>query len=224
MATILFAPETINLAETTRMIETAKEVRKRGAKCLFIAYSTKFSHLIELADFEVVYLEPKTTEEMARNIIRFDQLKTFKNPFSKELMLERVKNEIALFNDRRIDKVVTGTSMSIFMSARISKVPLFYIKPFAYSRPHLENATVFKNVFLGATLQKIVLGLSYVPRMFKYVEKIYGVKVFNKTLEIFDGDYNLITSVPELTKATSLPMNYQHIGFMYAQLSGDLPK
>gem|GEM_PF-4738123 len=37
MKTIIFAPETINIAETTRMIEIAKQVRDEF-RCVFFGY------------------------------------------------------------------------------------------------------------------------------------------------------------------------------------------
>lgn len=38
MKTLLFAPETFNLAETTRMIEVAKACQSQ-ATCIFMGYS-----------------------------------------------------------------------------------------------------------------------------------------------------------------------------------------
>lgn len=224
METILFAPETINLAETTRMIETAKAVRARGANCLFIAYSEKFSGLIEAAGFKLIFLQPKTTEKMAENMLRFDQFKTMKNPFSKELMAQRVANEIDFIKQHKVAKVVTGTSMSIFLSARICQVPLFYIKPFAYSRPQIEAGNMFEGALLNRGLKAIASRLTYIPKMFRQVEKKYGVTVFKKTLELSDGDFNLITTIPALTGVAQLPADYQYIGFMYAKLPGELPE
>lgn len=224
METILFAPETINLAETTRMIETAKAVRARGVACLFIAYSKRFSALIEEAGFALTLLTPETTDEMAEAMLRFDQFKTLKNPYSKKLMEERVHHEIEFIKEHHVTKVVTGTSMSIFLSARIRQTPLFYIKPFAYSRPQIEQGDLFAGFPFSGGLKKLALGFSYIPAIFTHVEKKYDMKIFKKSLDLFDGDYNLITSIPELTGIDSLPADYQYIGFMYAKLSGELPE
>lgn len=224
MDTILFAPETINLAETTRMIETAKAVRARGEHCLFIAYSEKFSGLIEAAGFKLTYLHPKTTEKMAEEMLRFDQFKTLKNPFSKELMEQRVANEIDFINQHNVTKIVTGTSMSIFLSARICRVPLFYIKPFAYSRPQIEAGNMFESTLLNRGMRAIALRLTYIPKMFRQVEKKYGITIFKKTLELFDGDFNLVTTIPTLTGVEQLPVDYQYVGFMYANLPGKIPE
>ena len=61
MKTLLFAPETFNLAETTRMIEVAKECQSE-ANCVFMGYSRKFADFIEEAGFEFNYLAPHLTE------------------------------------------------------------------------------------------------------------------------------------------------------------------
>ncbi|KAF1297208.1 hypothetical protein BAU15_06575 [Enterococcus sp. JM4C] len=224
MQSILFAPETINLAETTRMIEVAKEVHQLGVQCFFIAYAKKFAYLIEEAGFTVHYLQPETSEKMAAEMIRFDQLKTIKNPFTKELMEKRVAAEIDFIKAHQIEKVVIGTSISLFMSARICQVPLFYVKPFAYSRPQIQSGELFDIPLLKPLIRKLLLSVRYVPSVFKHIEKKYQQKIFHHSIDIFDGDVNLITTYPELTGITELPENYAYTGFIYAKLGTEIPE
>ena len=64
MKTLVFAPETINIAETTRMVEIAKAVREHF-HCIFFGYSDKFSHLITEAGFEFKRMEPWLTAPLS---------------------------------------------------------------------------------------------------------------------------------------------------------------
>lgn len=84
METILFAPATFNLAETTRMIEIAK-VMRRKYHCVFCGFSETYLDLIKEADFEVSLLSPRLTSEQEVTIIKFDQGKSLKNPFTTRI-------------------------------------------------------------------------------------------------------------------------------------------
>ncbi|MDH6365245.1 UDP:flavonoid glycosyltransferase YjiC (YdhE family) [Enterococcus sp. PF1-24] len=139
MPKIVFAPATFNLAETTRMIEVAKELRA-DFECVFFCYSKTYLDLIEVEGFPVYLLQPTLTSEIETAIMRFDQLKSLKNPFTEELVAERVASELAFFQEQQPAMIVTGTNITVFLSARIAQIPLVYVKPIALSRPHLENS------------------------------------------------------------------------------------
>ena len=95
MKTILFAPATFNLAETTRMIEIAKVLR-HDYHCVFCGFSETYLELIKEEKFEVTLLNPILTSAQEAAIIKFDQGKSLKNPFTTELVTERVASELAL--------------------------------------------------------------------------------------------------------------------------------
>lgn len=206
------------------MIEVAKELRKLNASCFFIAYSKKFAYLIEAAGFEVSYLKPATTEKLAEDMMKFDQGKSLKIPFSKELVEKRVAAEIDFIRKNQIDKVVIGTSMTLFMSARICKIPLIYVKPFAYSEPQIANSQLFNDSFIGKSISRVSLNFRYVPKIFRQIEKSYQQKIFHRTLDLLEADLNLVTSYPELTGVRQLPENYRYVGFIYAKLSAEVPE
>ena len=57
MATVLFCPETFNLAEVTRMIEVARALDPRH-RVVFQGYEPDFAHLIADAGFDYRATEP----------------------------------------------------------------------------------------------------------------------------------------------------------------------
>ena len=99
MKTLIFAPETLNIAETTRMLEIAKETRGEF-HCIFFGYSDVFSHLIEEAGFEFRRMSPWLTKEKIEHIWKVDRMESFADPFTESELRERVANEIALFEER----------------------------------------------------------------------------------------------------------------------------
>ena len=82
MQTLVFAPETINIAETTRMIEIAKASRDKF-HCVFFGYSDKYSNLIEQAGFEFRRMNPWLTEEKIEHLWKVDRMESFADPFTE---------------------------------------------------------------------------------------------------------------------------------------------
>lgn len=229
METILFAPATFNLAETTRMIEIAK-VMQGKYHCVFCGFSETYLDLIEEADFEVSLLSPRLTSEQEVTIIKFDQGKSLKNPFTTELVAERVANELALIEKLAPRVIVTGSNVTIFLSARIAKIPLVYVKPIAMSRPHFNHeagciipSQLGNKKRLWRVMLRIVKKLTWKPSAFKKVAANYQLKLPKYMLDMLDGDLNLITTHPSFTTELDFPDNYQSVGPIFAHLPYEIP-
>lgn len=138
MKTILFAPAVFNLAETTRMIEVAKAMKDRYY-CVFFGFSKTFAPLITESGFEYHLLAPILTKKQEEQIIKFDQLRTLKNPFTKEMVASRITSEQSLIAKFEPRLIVTGSNVTIFLSARSKKIPLVYVKPYALSEPFFQS-------------------------------------------------------------------------------------
>jgi UDP:flavonoid glycosyltransferase YjiC (YdhE family) len=53
--------------------------------------------------------------------------------------------------------------------------------------------------------------------VFRRVSRQLGGPPFNRALELFEGDYNLVTDIPEL------PPNWTYVGPIFAHLDGEVP-
>lgn len=112
-----------------------------------MGYSTTYSYLIEEAGFTFHLLTPHLTDTKIELIMKADQMKTIRNPFSFKMVKQRVESEIELISLYKPAAIVIGTTLSLFISARACDVKLVYIKPFAYTRTHLLNGNL-KSRFL----------------------------------------------------------------------------
>lgn len=225
MKTLLFAPETFNLAETTRMIEVAKECQSE-ANCVFMGYSRKFADFIEEAGFEFNYLAPHLTETDIVNIMNFDQMKSFKIPFTYDTLKIRIENELKLINKLNPDGIIIGSTISLLISARVKKVPLIYVKPYAYSRAHVEGALFMKdsNPYLKKLAQSFILNLKWLPKNIKKLIEEYDVKDrFNYTIDAMSADLNCITTPELLTNNPDLPSDSIYVGPIFANLNEEIP-
>lgn len=122
---IIFAPETFNLAETTRSIEVAKKCSEYF-HCIFIGYSRKYAYLIEKANFEFIHLEPVLSEDDITQLMKVDQMKGIKHPFTYEHLKKRIENEKRIINTYCPAVVVIGTTLSMFISASLSNTTCIY--------------------------------------------------------------------------------------------------
>ncbi|MBP1045438.1 hypothetical protein I6N96_04060 [Enterococcus sp. BWM-S5] len=226
MKTLLFAPETFNLAETTRMIETAKKCR-HAANCVFMGYSTKFSAFIEEEGFSFFLLSPELSEADVTAIMQFDQMKTFKNPFTYRVLRQRVESELTLIDQIQPNGIIIGSTVSLFISARVRDIPLIYVKPYAYSRPHIESLNFMHKWPLP--IRKIVrhtaLHITWLPKSFRRLIKEYQLQdVFKYTIDFPDGDLNCITTPKLLTNNHQLSTGYVYTGPIFARLNREVPE
>lgn len=216
---ILFAPETFNLAETTRCIEIAKACD--FAKCIFCGYSEIFSGLISDAGFEFHLLQPELTSKKIEQIMKFDQGKSLRNPFDTDLLRQRVSNEKQIIKDKKIDLVVIGTTLSLMISARAMNCPLIYAKPLAYSKEFFLQKQ--QGSFIPKLIATLSLNISYIPKSFRTVSKESGVTI-EKTLDLLEGDWNLITTPTFLSRTNYQSKNYHEVGPIFAHLNNPVTK
>ncbi|GHC89033.1 glycosyl transferase [Nocardiopsis terrae] len=232
MSTVLFAPETFNLAETTRAIEVARRLRDRH-ECVFAGYSERYADLVEAAGFEYRPLSPVLTGEQADQAIRFDRGRGVSHPFTAGVFRARVASERELNHLLRPAATVIGSTLSQFVSARADGIPLVYVKPFAYSWPHLRQTRAVPVLGGRGRLARTVNGgAAYLlreaaryttakPGGWTRVARENGVRLPRRTVEALDGDLNLVASLR--FRPYLLPPNYRWVGPVYAHLGEEVP-
>jgi UDP-glucuronosyl/UDP-glucosyltransferase len=127
----------------------------RGPVCLR-GYSQRFLSPIEKAGFEYRALTPEMTDSEIDMAMDLDQGRGPCYPFMVPMVQRRVASERALIQKQKADAVVIGTTLSQLISARAEKASLFYVKPFAYSIPHI--AQMRRTGFLSreTTVQRLI--------------------------------------------------------------------
>ena len=88
MTTVLLCPVMFNLAETTRMIQVARALDDLTP--VFMGYEHDYVHLITDAGFEYRAGEPAWTDAERDQAMAFDQGRSFKSPFTEDLVTARV--------------------------------------------------------------------------------------------------------------------------------------
>lgn len=233
--TVLFAPETFNLAEVTRGIEVARRM-SAGIRCEFAGYSDRYADHIVRAGFPFHRLHPTLDDRDADALLALDQGRGLRNPLTWQVLSERVVAERSLIRRLRARAVVIGTTLSQIISARAEGVPLVYVKPFAYSLPHIRQMTRTGMVdrtrrlprwgddLLATASRLLAPRVRVLPRGWADVGRAHGVDLHGPTLQLLEADLNLITTPRELLpEEVDLPSSYQVVGPIFARLDGELP-
>lgn len=233
---ILFAPETFNLGETSRAVEVAKHLTRRGHEVLFMGYSRRFADYVRDAGFTLDLLDPELSDSQADQLIAADQGRSLRHPFSTAMVRRRVASELALIGRWRPDCVVIGTTLTLFISARAAAVPLVYVRPFAMSKGHLAQMRTFPlcqgqsrlgegvNRIAGRVVGTLAPRVRWKPASFSRVARQHGVSLPPRTLDALDADLTLICSLfPHLDRRPLAPGELA-VGPVYAHGGGELPE
>ena len=170
-------------------------------------YSPRFGDYVRDAGFFLELLEPALSDADADALIAVDQGRGLRPPFTTAMVRQQVDSELALIRSWQPDAIVIGTTLSIFLSARIAGVPLAYVKPFPLSRGHLANVrelplfvgngTVAKagNRAAGALARFLTPRIRWKPSSFSRVAREKGLDLSGPTLALMASDADLIASL-----------------------------
>lgn len=223
---ILFGIVGWNIAETTRMIEIAKLAAMDFEVC-FASYGGQFNYLVEDSGFKLFNLEPTESPEKIELMWKIDRGEKYAHPFSIEELQLRVNHELDLFRKINPVAIVMGSVLSFPISARVAKIPLVNVIPFALSRGYLNNnlpiVPEYPN-WLNMLFNRMVFHLPILTKNFSQVAISYGLPRFKNIVSIWEGDYNLLTEIPSLFKGVHLEDNWKFVGPIYAKLDGDIPQ
>lgn len=232
---LLFAPEALNLAEVTRMLEIAKACRD-AFRPIFLSYDGQGRHhaLIEREGFTVERLAPQMDAASEQRFWDVDRGAKLGGIFSDEDLETRVRSELELYERVSPVAIVTGFCLSTSISARAAGIPLVWISQTTwlpeYARAFAEWPDAFDARWtrllpfrsqLARRLPAIVMrGL---VRPFNRVGARFGVRPFAGH-DLLEGDLTLFAE-PEGFSPLGVPSRLQgsFIGALPARLDTPLP-
>ena len=201
-----------------------------------MGYSPRFAGYVRDAGFPLELLEPALSEADADALIAVDQGRGLRHPFTTAMIRQRVDSELALIRSWQPDAIVIGTTLSIFLSARIAGVPLAYVKPFPLSRGHLANVrelplfvgngTVARagNRAAGALARFLAPRIRWKPSSFSRVAREKGLDLSGPTLALMASDADLIASPFPLIDSRPLAAGETAVGPVYGRSDAELPE
>jgi UDP:flavonoid glycosyltransferase YjiC (YdhE family) len=229
MATLLFAPATYNLAETTRMLEVARACRGRF-EVAFGAFGGDFEHLIDDAGFTVHRLEPRLTPAKVKHLYEVDRGEKIGVMFTEAETEARVQSELALYREVSPTAVVTGWNLTVPLSARIAHVPLVWViqstwlpeSGMGMVPDRLPRALRRPVTRLVSTAANTAVSLTWF-RPLNRVARRHGVAPFRSLMDFWRGDHTLLAEPPGFSLATHLPPSYHATGPLIAREDFPIP-
>jgi len=234
MATVLFAPVTFNLAETTRMIQVARAL-DRAHRPVFMGYESDYAHLIAEAGFDYVACTPSWSAKERQQALDFDQGRALRSPFTKALVAARVRVERELIRELNASAVVIGSNVTSLLSARAEKVPVCYPVPFALTRAQVEqtkrmelvrgDAWFARTADLIATsaFRWIYTRAPVAPRAFTTVARENGVAALRTVANLITADRNLLTEMDWELDGFVIPSGFERVGPIFAHIDAPMP-
>jgi UDP:flavonoid glycosyltransferase YjiC (YdhE family) len=237
--TLILAPETINLAEVTRMIEIGKAARE-WFDILFISYDGgKRNHrFIEQEGFPIREMQPSLSEEMIRHLWRLDRLEELGESFPRAMLDQRIASEQALFREIGPAAVLTGFCLSIPLSTRLAGVPLVWVIQSTWLTEYSEQFATWPDAFdyrllrllpesLRNWLARKMTPLTYwfLNDTFNKAAKRHGLEPFSGS-SLLEGDHTLFAEPPEfgeLAIPERLAGRHRFIGPLIARLNVEIP-
>lgn len=235
MGRVLLAPETFNLGETSRCVEVGRALKRRGHDVLFLGYSERFADYVRDAGFDLHLAQPRLSDRDADQLLAFDQGRSFRHPFSTDVVRARVASEVALIQSWDAGAVVIGSTFTTLLSARQCRVPVAYVKPYALSRGHLADMVTLPvlgghgvlaaavNGGAGSAARHLARHLRWSPRSFARVARERGLPRPRRTVDALRSDLDLIASLPPLIDGRACAPGETFVGPVYARPSDPLP-
>lgn len=231
--TVLFTPLGFNLAETTRMIEVARQL-PATLRAVFLAHDDRYLRFVREAGFLELPGAPSFTRAQQDQAMAFDQGRTLRHPFSPEVLEQRVQSERAAIRDLAAVAVVHGTNPTSPISARAEGVPLFYPVPYVFSRPQLDSGAVVpvlpagRGAFLNRPLTRVTdwvfTRAPLLPPSFRRVAARHGAHSVSTLMDLLGADITLLTAMADEIGADPLPPSHHRVGPIFARLPGEVPQ
>jgi UDP:flavonoid glycosyltransferase YjiC (YdhE family) len=213
-----FFPFFSNLAETSRLVRTAERYRDLGGRAVFLSHGGEYEALARDAAFPVQQVAPIYSEDQIRELLKFDQLEKFGDPFPEDWLIEHVENEERAYAERGVGLVVTGFNVPCVLSARKAHIPLVYIIPGTalpgYFKAGLATfPDVFENALtrlvperlLNRATNWVMLHTRVGTGALNRVARRFGLPLIPNSLGLWMGDYTLASDVKE---ALGIPAEY----------------
>lgn len=207
-----------NFGETCRSVLIAKRFEELGGEAIFFSHGGEHEKLAKENGFEVVRVKPIYTQKYIDLLWESSRLESFKNPFSKKILIEHVEEEIAAYKKTGVKLVVSTNNFPCSISARAAGIPLIFVTPKYVSSyavyPH--DAEFFYTRLIPQWLKLKIFNWA-APRSKQYVRpfikvaKKYNIPPPRFMSDITKGDYTFYVDFIEflgLDKSTILPNEY----------------
>ncbi|MCX5886354.1 MAG: glycosyltransferase [Proteobacteria bacterium] len=220
---IIFAPASGVISHVVRCLVIGRALKERGHEIIFAGLPRYLKDPSIVSPGELGYypLPDFDTDEA------MEALRSIKRPYTKETILNHIQEELKMFEELRPDLAVSDFRLTMYISARVAKVPLVSIlnthwvsQYFTgkYHAPDTHPIPLAMKKVLGKSLADAswikVLNLLQRYKLAPYYHAFKQYHLEKKALipELVVGDFNLILDTELLGPTRDLPANFLQSG------------
>jgi UDP:flavonoid glycosyltransferase YjiC (YdhE family) len=210
---ILLLPNCAFLSETSRMIEIARALRRRGEEVMLATRGGPYLRVVEGSGLPWTRLDPPIDDHGARDFL--DHLLEMGHPGARPMLTEEeirsaVAREVALIRSTGASAVVIGFTLTGYLSSRVAGVPLVASHGGSFVPPVFERRLApipsspppgFERMprFLQRLFANLGPSLVRAPtRELNRVAAELGVEPVPSLAALMLADLTLVTDVPEI--------------------------
>lgn len=229
-----------NLAETTRAIEVAIALRKRGVEIEFFSHGGPHSNRPTEVGFVNTLILPEHTPKHHERFLDLDHGKARGELYSTAEWISFAKSEIEVIQKFKPNAVYGGFNLSSVLSTRATNCPLVFLIPAQATLVYYENEMGTFPEFLENPFTRIIpkswkdflfnqlmTKINYMPiKNINRAAEALGARTLKSPFEILSGDLVLISDMEEITglPASKLPSNHFYTGPLFANLPLEVPE
>ena len=210
---VVMLPQCSFLSEVSRAVQIADALTERGAHVVFASRGGTYAHLITDAGHDLRRLDPAATADSERRFL--DAILsigpfTSRDFFTDDELRSAIDSEVALLREIGTDIVVTGFTLSAYVSSRLVGVPLATDHAGSFVPPVLAHGLCPVPVNPPDSLAKAPPPLQQwmanrVPPLLRGPVKQLnrharerGVDPLSGFMGLMCGDLTMVTDVPEV--------------------------
>lgn len=235
---VLIAAASYNLAESHRMSDIGAALQKMGMT-VFALGEGEYSSLLknDFVPVSIPYDKHWYTKERIDKLMHMDE---FGNDYCSKIELSSIVcEEINLL--QKIDPafVVTGYRTTLSISCRAVKIPLVWVLSAVISSAYFEAGLAempwrkpinyIKNIsdskLQSKFFSKLATKNAGTSKVWINLQNDLGLKQFKSDLDVFKGEFNLLSDAPELFPFLSnLPPNVLFCGPLFMKKNISMPQ
>ncbi len=210
---VVMLPQCSFLSEVSRALQIADALKQRGANVVFASRGGTYAHLVTDAGHDLHRLDPDASADSERRFL--DAILsigpfTSRDFFTDDELRTAIDSEVALLQETQADVVVTGFTLSAYLSTRLAGVPLATDHAGSYVPPvlahglcpvpvnppeDLAKAPAPVQQWMANRLPPLLRGP--VKQLNRHARE-RGVEPLSGFMGLMCGDLTMVTEVPEV--------------------------
>jgi UDP:flavonoid glycosyltransferase YjiC (YdhE family) len=220
---IVFAPASGVMSHVVRCLVVGRALKERGHEVIFAGLPKYLQDpsVVSPGEFGYYPLPDFTTDEA------MESLRSMKRHYTRETIVSHIEEELKMFEALTPDLVVSDFRLTVYISARVAKVPLVsflnarwlgprfhgrYHAPDTHPVPLAMKRMLGKRMADALWLRVLNLLQRYKLSPYYYASERYNVEKKTFIPDLVEGDYNLILDTEVLGPTRDLPPHFLQIG------------